>query len=117
MIQKNLAEIELPERFKSKLEKDIIFLKNYPNLDIEKLILFGSCARGTLKINSDLDLLIITSVTTDRYTRGDIASALDEAIDNVRTDIVFYTNDVFDTSTSLLVKRIKQEGVILYESK
>ncbi|MHC1750756.1 MAG: nucleotidyltransferase family protein [Cellulosilyticaceae bacterium] len=113
MLQKNISEINMPERFKNKLIKDLNYLLQYGTLEINQIILFGSCARGTCKVTSDIDILLITKESLDRYTRGDIAGELDEAIDGVRTDIVFYSQPIFDTSESFFLKQVKEEGIII----
>lgn len=117
MLMKNIQELGLPVRFTRKLNRDLIYLLNYTGINIEQIILFGSCARGTYKVTSDLDLLVITGESIERYIRGDIASELDEEADGVRTDIVFYSRHIFDTSNSLLVQKIKQEGIIIYKDE
>lgn len=117
MLMKNIQELGLPVRFTEKLNRDLTYLLKYKDISIEQIILFGSCARGTYKVTSDLDLLAITEESVERYIRGDIASELDEEVDGVRTDIVFYSRHVFDTSHSLLVQKIKQEGIIIYKDE
>lgn len=116
MIEKNIETLALPPRFIDKLRKDIEYLLAYEEIKIKQIILFGSCARGTYKVTSDIDLLIITSESVDRYIRGDIASMLDEEIDCVRTDVIFYKEEVFLTSSSLIVKKIREEGIIIYSA-
>ncbi|MEG0013344.1 MAG: nucleotidyltransferase domain-containing protein [Cellulosilyticaceae bacterium] len=117
MMIKDLSDLHIPERFMKKLIKDMDYLLGYEALDIEEVILFGSCARGTCKVTSDIDILVITKESIERYVRGDIASELDEEVEGVRTDVVFYSRQVFETSTSLLVKQINQDGIIIYNNK
>lgn len=116
MNQRILADLKLPNRFETKLKRDIEYLLAYEGLNLEKIILFGSCARGNYKVTSDIDLLVVTTESTDRYIRGDIASELDEAIDGVSTDIIFYGKEVFETSESLLMREIRKEGVVIYDA-
>ena len=116
MNKSTLADLKLPNRFEAKLKRDIDYLLAYEGLALEKIILFGSCARGDYKVTSDIDLLVVTSLSTLRYIRGDIASELDEAIDGVRTDVIFYGREVFETSDSLLMRQIRKEGVMLYDA-
>lgn len=116
MKKKNISELQLPQRFEGKLLKDLEYLRAYDNLEIEEIILFGSCARGTYKITSDIDILLITKESISRQVRGDIASELDEERDGVRTDVVFYSRAIFEESNTLLTKQIKQDGIILYST-
>lgn len=112
-----LTSLKLPSRFLRKLEQDIHLLMEYKSLQIEKIILFGSCARLKPKVTSDLDLLVVTKERVDRYIRGDIASEFDEPLDGVTTDVVFYQTEVYETSDSLLMKQIRKDGIILYEKE
>lgn len=116
MIQKSMETLELPPRFMDKLRHDLLYLLDYKDIQIKQIILFGSCARGTYKVTSDLDLLILTKDSVDRYIRGDIASVLDEAIDCVCTDVIFYQEKIFSTSNSLIVNKIREEGIIIYSA-
>lgn len=116
MNKRVLADLKLPNRFEAKLKRDIDYLLAYEGLKLEKIILFGSCARGDYKVTSDIDLLVVTTQSIERYIRGDIASELDEAIDGVRTDVIFYGREVFETSDSLLMREIRKEGVLIYDA-
>lgn len=109
-----IEELQLPNRFYTKLQKDITYLINYPGIQIQKIILFGSCARGTYKITSDIDLLLVTKDSLTRDVRGEIASELEEPVDYVKTDIVFYSEMIFRNSDSLLMKQVKKDGIIIY---
>lgn len=110
---KTISELSLPKRFELKLRQDIEYLVHYPLLSIQKIILFGSCARGECKVTSDLDLLIVTQDSIDRQVRGDIASVLDDPMDGVTTDVVFYQAQIFDQANSLFLKKVKEDGVLL----
>ncbi len=105
----------LPPRFQHKLSSDLSYLLKYNINSLEQIILFGSCARGEMRLTSDLDLLIITSTPLSRMEKGEIHSVLEEPIDEVHTDIVFYTHEQFQSSNRLIVQQIKKEGVLLYE--
>ncbi|MGL4736004.1 MAG: nucleotidyltransferase domain-containing protein [Cellulosilyticaceae bacterium] len=115
MLKMTLSELGLPNRFMIKIKKDLEQLLNYEAIQIEKIILFGSCARGTCKITSDLDLLVVTHDVVSRSVRGDLASELDEPLDGVRTDIVFYNKQVFEEADSLFMRQIRQDGIIIYD--
>ena len=81
---------DLPLRFQKKIEHDLQYVTNAGIPGLKKIYLFGSCARGEVRSTSDIDLLILTeSRITDRALTADIRWTLDEAIDGVRTDVVF----------------------------
>ncbi len=114
-IKNRISSLNLPARFEYKLLNDLKYLLDYNIPDLERIILFGSCARGTMRVTSDLDLLIMTTSALDRLTRGEISSELEDSIDEVGTDVIFYTREQFENSDRLIINQIKQEGILLYE--
>jgi predicted nucleotidyltransferase len=82
----------------------------------EKIILFGSAARGDYGSANDLDFLIIKQ---DVPLYGiDRMRELDELIDrNVAADMIVYRPDEFDERVRLgdpFIKAIIREGRVLY---
>jgi len=76
---------------------------------IEKIVLFGSRARGDNKVVSDIDLAVFPLPEFDK--RGYLASELDDLETLSKVDVV-----LIDKNTNLrLLENIKREGVTLYE--
>lgn len=93
-------EYSLPERVK----KDIIlFAKKH---SVEKVILFGSRARGTNTERSDIDIAVYG---------GDFEGFYWDIKENVHSLLMF---DVVEADTRIseeLRKEIKKDGVVIYE--
>ncbi len=93
-------ESSLPERVK----KDIIlFAKKH---SVEKVILFGSRARGTNTERSDIDIAVYG---------GDFEEFYWDIKENVHSLLMF---DVVEADTRIseeLRKEIKKDGVVIYE--
>ena len=85
--------------------------------DPERIILFGSAARGDSGRNSDVDLLIIKdgedALTLMSRTYG-VMQGVGVAVDA----LVVSPEDVerFKNSHSLIIKPALQDGVVIYES-
>lgn len=80
----------LPRRFSNKIEYDIHYILGAGIPDLDKIFLFGSCARGEVRSTSDVDLLILTrDKMRDRMLAAEIRWALDEPLEGVRTDVVY----------------------------
>ena len=82
----------------------------------EKIILFGSAARGEMNRHSDVDLLIIKECANPLELMGEIYMNLDgvgAAIDAV----VVTPDDVerYKDSHAVIVKPALQEGRVVYE--
>lgn len=58
--------------------------------DVEEIYLFGSCARGEAKWNSDVDIAIVTEERiTDRTLRGTVQCELEWLNeDGVKADVI-----------------------------
>lgn len=105
----------LPARFASKIEHDLkcILDKGIPGL--KKIYLFGSCARGEVRSSSDVDLLIVTEKKIeDRVLAADIRWTLDEAMDGVRTDVV-YMNEETEPENSVFRTVLERDRKLILE--
>ncbi|MBU0700629.1 nucleotidyltransferase domain-containing protein [bacterium] len=82
----------------------------------ERIILFGSAARGDFSQDSDLDLLIIKKETP--YLGRERARELRKLIKKeIAIDFLIYQPEEFDTRVKLgdpFLKAILKEGVVLY---
>lgn len=79
------------------------------NYSIDKIILFGSRARGDHHLTSDIDLAIYPLPGFEK--RGELASDLDDLRTLLKIDTVF-----IDSQIDLqLLGNIRREGVTLYE--
>ncbi len=87
----------------------------------DRVLLFGSYARGTQMPDSDVDLVVISSKEKNlpRYKRGlSTRIALSEL--DVPKDILFLTEEEFarwEGVTGSLASTISREGVSLYERR
>ena len=81
---------------------------NYPN--IYKIVLFGSRARGDYRPNSDIDLAIFSSSSSNLEV-ANFTNEIEDLDTLLKFDIVFMTPD----TDPRLLGNVKQEGVILME--
>ncbi len=83
----------------------------------EKIILFGSAAKGEFEEGSDLDFFIIKETELPRHRRPlEIYQFLDDR--GLPIDFIIYTPEEFKERLSLgdfFIKRILKEGEVLYE--
>lgn len=82
----------------------------------ERIILFGSAARGEFTTDSDIDILIVKKTNKRKFDRMcEIRRLLDY---NLPLDLVVYTPEEVKLATQQgndFVKTIYDEGVVLYE--
>lgn len=88
-------------------------------IDPDKIILFGSRARGDTHAQSDVDLLIVKACAGPRYRRiGEAHQALWGI--GVPTDILWYTPEEIDEWSEVkhhVATQATREGRVLYEKK
>lgn len=80
----------------------------------EKIILFGSVAKCTNNLNSDIDLCIIKDTSDKRNLIATIYSKIDS---NIPFDILVYTNEEWEKNandSSSFAYIINKTGVVLY---
>lgn len=85
----------------------------------DKIILFGSAARGDMGPDSDIDLLVVDRQTTDRYT---IMGRLYESMRGVGRpcDIVVVPVDWFERFKDIMgtiAYPASKEGRVIYEPR
>lgn len=89
------------------------------NSQPEKVILFGSYAKGNPTENSDLDLLIVKDSKIPRYKRGrEIRKHLRGL--KIPIDLIVYTNDEIQKWRNVktaFITTVMESGRVLYEAK
>ncbi|PKL72574.1 hypothetical protein CVV26_01000 [Candidatus Kuenenbacteria bacterium HGW-Kuenenbacteria-1] len=102
---------------KQKLQKNLKqIIKDLEPYKSEKIILYGSCAKGDFKKNSDIDLFIIKKTKKNFFDRLDDVNKLI----NHKTpiDILVFTPKEIKKRLALedfFFKEIIQKGKIIYE--
>ena len=95
--------MDLPEKVLSGIRE---IARRHP---IDKIVLFGSRARGDNKRASDIDLAVFP--VAGFVGRGYFASEMDDLETLLKIDLVY----VDEATERELLERINKEGVILYE--
>ncbi len=85
----------------------------------ERIILFGSQARGTADARSDVDLLVVCAVNGNRRA---LMLAMDRALNGlgIARDIIVLTPKEFERDRHIpgtVARPASQEGIILYDSE
>ena len=87
----------------------------------QRVILFGSQARGTADARSDVDLLVICPVPSGQGSRRALMVAMDRALRGVEvaTDVIILTPEEFERDRQIpgtVARPAWREGRVLYEA-
>ena len=97
--------IGIVKRYIKELEKN--------KIHISEAIIFGSCAKGTAREESDIDIALISDVFTgDRFGDRRKIVPLRRKIDSRIEPIPFKTEDF--SNGGMLVEEIKKTGIVVY---
>ncbi|MFZ5924938.1 MAG: nucleotidyltransferase domain-containing protein [Bacillota bacterium] len=100
------------KRLTKEMERIVSILQNR---GVEKIVLFGSLARGDVGSSSDVDLIVVEK-TDKRFLErlDDVYSAVQP---RVATDILVYTPEEIERlkESSSFVRQVLREGRVLYE--
>ncbi len=119
----NMAELlmrqgvkqKIPKRYQAPVQEFVkVALEKYGDL-IERIILFGSVARGEATEESDIDILVVGDTSLEELVGVSFPILLDEG------ELISAKNMKKDHFTYLVwhgysfIKNVLQEGVVLYE--
>jgi predicted nucleotidyltransferase len=96
------------------------------NLNVSKVILFGSYAKGTQSVDSDIDLLVVTkddfvfeSFAQKMEIKLKIAGALNFLRKYADVDLIVHTKPMYERFIQLnsgFKKEILSSGTVIYEA-
>jgi predicted nucleotidyltransferase len=101
----------------SEQEKEEIKQRLLSKFNLQKIILFGSQARGTSDNKSDVDLLIISELNEDRFNLMDRMRACLLQL-NYAFDVIILTENEFERDKKYpgtVARYATKEGIVLYE--
>ena len=101
----------------SEIVKNQIKERLLSKFDPEKIIIFGSQAHGTADSRSDIDILVISSLTEDRFDMMNKMSSLLIKL-NYAFDVIILTEEEFERDKKYpgtIARYATKDGIILYE--
>lgn len=83
---------------------------------IKKIILYGSKARGNYLEESDIDLLFITDYEIPHSSKMEISDIIynHELANDIVVSAIFVPESEFNKSINLFLKKVKEEGIIIW---
>ncbi|MDQ3020583.1 MAG: nucleotidyltransferase domain-containing protein [Bacteroidota bacterium] len=92
------------------------------NLNLKKIILFGSHSTGSSNRNSDIDLAVISPDFKNKnlFEKAKITGDLDWELvkkTDLPFDILYYSDEEWNNSNSLILFEAKKNGRIIFGNK
>ncbi|WP_017293311.1 nucleotidyltransferase domain-containing protein [Geminocystis herdmanii] len=83
--------------------------------DIDKIILFGSQARGEATIDSDVDILVVTKAKLTEQKRDELIREISDFSinENILFNVIEMLTTRFELEQSPLLINIRREGIVL----
>jgi len=106
-----LLELEMPMEVKEDIKITIDILLEKFSSDIEKIILFGSYAKGKYQPDSDIDIAVVLNNLPEAKELRFYKQAVELDRD---VDLLFCTKEQL-ASDKFVYKWINEQGVVLYE--
>jgi predicted nucleotidyltransferase len=109
MVKREIIKIKI--KLKTLLQKR--------GISIEKIVVFGSYAKGKEKEYSDIDIIIVSKDFREKdifqrveLTRGIHRKLIDEIMKPF--DIMYYSDEEWKKGHSLIINAAKEEGVVIF---
>jgi predicted nucleotidyltransferase len=115
----SLDQLDVPEKYKKFLAH---FLANLAKVEsVNRVILFGSCARGQVRDRSDIDLMVVTDkelpLDDEFHIMFDCPPNFDDEL-YIESDVLVKSTERYDkykTSYGAIQRVVEREGVDLSE--
>lgn len=109
------------ERIRDTINDIVLNILVARNVNVSKIVIYGSFARGTETADSDIDVLIISPSFRGQgiFQRVKEATGIGWAL--VETlhmpfDLLYYSDAEWDADSSLIIREAKREGEVIYEA-
>jgi predicted nucleotidyltransferase len=91
------------------------YLRYLYGKDLEKIILFGSQARGEATMDSDVDILIVTNAKLTQQKRDELITKISDFSinENILFNVIEMLTTRFESEQSPLLINIRREGIVL----
>jgi predicted nucleotidyltransferase len=103
----------------TRINKELKQLLEERGIDVDKIVIFGSYARGMEKMDSDIDLIIVSKAFRDKsiFERVELTTGIGRKL--VKTfkkpfDLMFYSDLEWEHGRSTIIDAAKHEGNILH---
>jgi len=107
------------EVIKAKIRDLLKSLFQERNIEVNKIVLFGSIVKGNIKKESDIDIIIVSKDfrRKDIFERVKLATGVGrELVKQIKMpfDLMYYSDKEWENENSLIIDEAKTKGEIIY---
>lgn len=104
----------------TQIEKTLPRLLQQRGIDTEKIVIFGSYAKGNQKPDGDIDIMVISSDFRDRdiFEKVELTNGIHRQLVKMTkkaVDIMYYSDLEWKRGHSLIITAAKEDGIAIYE--
>jgi len=109
----------MPKRKTATIKKIIVKLLEKKGININKIVVFGSCLKSSFGEDSDIDIIIVSNDFRDKdiFERVELLSGLHrEFVKAIKRplDIMYYSDKEWEEGHSLIINSAKMNGELIY---
>lgn len=103
----------------ARINRILLELFKQKGIKVSKIVLFGSFARGVIKKNADIDIIIVSKDFRDKSIFEKVESTTGigrELVKKIKKpfDIMYYSDLEWNKGHSLIINAAKREGKVIY---
>jgi predicted nucleotidyltransferase len=88
-------------------------------ISVQKIIIFGSYAKGLQRENSDIDIIVVSKSFRNKsiFQRVELTTGIGRELVKMTKkpfDIMYYSDDEWKEGHSLIINEAKKEGEVIY---
>ncbi|MCP5104492.1 MAG: nucleotidyltransferase domain-containing protein [bacterium] len=107
------------DNLNTKINRELKQLLDKKGIAADKIVVFGSYARGTEKVDSDIDLIIVSKNFRDKsiFERVELTTGIGRRLVKAFKkpfDLMFYSDLEWKDGRSTVIDAAKREGSILH---
>jgi predicted nucleotidyltransferase len=104
-------------RISLQLNKELRHLLKEKGINTDKIVVFGSFARGTENKDSDIDLIIVSKTFRGKsiFERIELTTGIGRKLVKIFKkpfDLMFYSDQEWEDGGSVVIHAAKQEGIV-----
>jgi predicted nucleotidyltransferase len=88
-------------------------------IEVSKIVLFGSCAQGRERKESDIDVIVVSKTFREKdiFQRVNLTRGVHREMVKIFMkpfDLMYFSDEEWENGNSLIINAAKEEGKVIY---